>query len=71
MKGCCYATIIPKTVTGELQSKSLYLYLVSNNIHISTRNVSFLILIGQKSVAEWLIVASINHNDSNQKQPTK
>jgi len=39
-------------------------------IHISTRNVSFSIRIGQNSVAEWLIVSSINHKNSNQKQPT-
>jgi len=38
---------------------------VTDIIHISTRNVSFSILIGQNSVAEWLIVASINHKNSN------
>ena len=30
-------------------------------IHIRRRHVSFSILIGQNSVAKWLIVASINH----------
>jgi len=30
-------------------------------IHIRRRHVYFSILIGQNSVAEWLIVASINH----------
>jgi len=39
----------------------------SNIIHIRRRHVSFSILIGQTSVAEWLIVASINHKNSNQK----
>jgi len=34
-------------------------------IHIRRRHVSFSILIGQNSVAEWLIVASINHMNSD------
>jgi hypothetical protein len=39
-------------------------------IHIRRQYVSFSILINQTSVAEWLIVASINHKNSNQKCPT-
>jgi len=36
-------------------------------IHIRTRHVSFSILIGRNSVAEWLIVASTNHLNSDPK----
>jgi hypothetical protein len=36
-------------------------------IHIRTRHVSFSILIGRNSVAEWLIVASTYHLNSDPK----
>jgi hypothetical protein len=36
-------------------------------IHIRTRHVSFSILIGRNSVAEWLIVASMYHLNSDPK----
>ena len=39
----------------------------SNIIHIRTRHVSFSILIGRNSVAEWLIVASTYHLNSDPK----
>jgi hypothetical protein len=38
-----------------------------NIIHIWTRHVSFSILIGRNSVAEWLIVASSYHLNSDPK----
>jgi len=53
-----------------IRKRVLFVSRIEHIIHISTQNVSFSILIGQNSVAEWLIVASINHKNSNQKQPT-
>jgi len=38
-------------------------------IYIRTWHVSFSILIGQNSVAEWLIVASVNHMNSDLEWP--
>ena len=38
-------------------------------IHIRTRHVSFSILIGRNSVAEWLIVAGTYHLNSDPKSP--
>ena len=42
-------------------------YLIFFIIHIRTRHVSFSILIGRNSVAEWLIVASTYHLNSDPK----
>jgi len=50
----CVCTGQGKAVNGGTNYLRLFTARDSAIIHISTRNVSFSILIGQNSVAEWL-----------------